>query len=328
MIKIGVIGAGHLGKIHIQCIKQVDQLELVGFYDTDPRIAEQVSEEYGIKHFDSIEELIEECDAVDIVTPTVAHFEAATKTLKRGRHVFIEKPIVATPQEADKLRSIAYEANVKVQVGHVERFNPAFIAAKQFINKPKYIEAHRISRYKKRGSDVPVVLDLMIHDIDIVLNVVKSNVKKITASGVTLVSSSPDLANARIEFTNGCVANLTASRIASVDMRKMRFFQNDSFVTVDFLDKKTEIIKLVESNKEPVENGSSIVSVTKINNEKGNFNLLIETPIVIHTNAIVEELKSFADSILNNDEPIVTIDDGNDALIVAYKILEKIENKL
>ncbi|MDD3739537.1 MAG: Gfo/Idh/MocA family oxidoreductase [Lentimicrobiaceae bacterium] len=328
MIKIGVIGAGHLGKIHIQCIKQVDQLDLVGFYDNDPHIAEQVSEEYGIKHFDSIEELIEECDAIDIVSPTVAHFDAATKSLKRGKHVFIEKPIVATPQEANKLSSIAYEANVKVQVGHVERFNPAFIAAEPFINKPKYIEAHRISRYKKRGSDVPVVLDLMIHDIDIVLNVVKSNIKKITASGVTLVSSSPDLANARIEFTNGCVANLTASRIASVDMRKMRFFQNDSFVTVDFLDKKTEIIKLVESNEEPVDNGSSIMSVTKVNNKKGNFNLLIETPIVIHTNAIVEELKSFADSILNNDEPIVTIDDGNDALIVAYKILEKIENKL
>ncbi|MDO8897298.1 MAG: Gfo/Idh/MocA family oxidoreductase, partial [Bacteroidales bacterium] len=243
MLKIGVLGAGHLGKIHIRCIQQIEEYELVGFYDQDAETAQKVENEFNLKRFDSIDALIDAVEIVDIVTPTISHFSCASKALKKRKHVFIEKPIVATPEEAQQLIALAQEASVKVQVGHVERFNPAFIAAKNSISNPMFIETHRLAQFNPRGTDVPVVLDLMVHDIDIILSVVNSKISKISASGVAVVSQTPDITNARIEFENGCVANLTASRISLKNMRKSRFFQKDAYITVDFLEKKTEIVR-------------------------------------------------------------------------------------
>ena len=241
MLKIGVLGAGHLGKIHLNCIKQIEKYELVGFYDPAVETAKQVEVEMKLKCFDSIDALIDAVDVVDIVTPTIRHFECASKALQKRKHVFIEKPIVATPDEANALKKLADEAGVKVQVGHVERFNPAFVAAEPFINEPLFIEAHRLALFNPRGTDVPVVLDLMVHDLDILLTIVKSPVAHISASGVSIVSPTPDITNVRIEFENGTVANLTASRLSMKYMRKTRIFQKGAYITVDFLDKVAEI---------------------------------------------------------------------------------------
>ena len=232
MLKIGVLGAGHLGKIHINCIKQIDNYDLVGFYDPAKETALQVEEEMRIKNFDSVDALIEAVDVVDIVTPTIRHFECASKALQKRKHVFIEKPIVATPEEANALKKLADEAGVKVQVGHVERFNPAFIAAEPFIEEPLFIEVHRLAQFNPRGTDVPVVLDLMVHDLDILLTIVKSPIAHISASGVGIVSPSPDITNVRIEFENGTVANLTASRMSMKYMRKTRIFQKGAYITI------------------------------------------------------------------------------------------------
>lgn len=325
MLKIGVIGAGHLGKIHINCIQKIPDFQLVGFYDTNPEIASSVQSEYGIQPFDSLSELIEISDVIDIVTPTFAHFEYAAHALKQFKHVFIEKPIVATPAEAMQLMDIAHEANVKVQVGHVERFNPAFLAALPYFETPMFIESHRLSGFNGRGTDVPVILDLMIHDIDIILSVVKADIRKISASGVAVVSNSADIANARLEFDNGCVANLTASRISLKTMRKSRFFQQDAYISVDFLNKEAEIVRIKDLNgKEP----EPFLPVLDPGNGKGARQLHFEHPVIVPINAIQTELSSFAEAILRNGTPSVTIMDGYQALNVAHQILEKVNNSL
>jgi len=325
MLKIGVIGAGHLGKIHINCIKQIPDYQLVGFYDTNPEIATSVEAEFGVKPFESISELIEMVDVVDIVTPTFAHFEHAAHALKRFKHVFIEKPIVTTPEEAMQLMEIAHEANVKVQVGHVERFNPAFLAALPYIESPMFIETHRLSGFNVRGTDVPVILDLMIHDIDIILHVVKANIRKISASGVAVISNSADIANARLEFDNGCVANLTASRISLKSMRKSRFFQKDAYISVDFLAKEAEIVRIIDLNgHEP----DPLLPLLDPGNGNGARQLYFEHPVIVPINAILTELSSFAEAILRNITPPVTIMDGYQALNVAHQILEKVNNSL
>ncbi len=324
MLKIGVIGAGHLGKIHIKCIKNVPNFNLIGFFDPDKENANKVESEYGIKQYESIDALINEVDVVDIVSPTISHFENAAKALRKFKHVFIEKPIVATPEEARKLTQIAQEAQVKVQVGHVERFNPAFLAAEPFIEAPMFIEAHRLAQFNPRGTDVPVVLDLMIHDIDIILSAVKANIRRISASGVAIVSDTHDIANARIEFDNGCVANLTASRISLKNMRKARFFQSKSYISVDFLNKESEILNINE-----LPHGAKVDPLTMtidLGEEKGQKQILFNRPEIKQTNAIESELRTFSEAILNNSTPIVTIDDGHQALEVAHQILEKINN--
>jgi len=321
MLKIGVLGAGHLGKIHIKCIRELKQFELVGFYDPNQETADKVEQEFGLKKFASLHEIIDAVDVVDIVTPTVSHFDCAAEALKKSKHVFIEKPIVTTPQQARELIKIAEEANVKVQVGHVERFNPAFLAAKDSIQNPMFIETHRLALFNPRGTDVPVILDLMIHDIDIILSVVKSNVKKISASGVPIVSDTPDIANARIEFDNGCVANLTASRISLKNMRKSRFFQRDAYISVDFLTKEMEIVKMKDIDKDP---DDPFAMVLDLGPGKGKKEISIDKPAIKPNNAIMTELESFADAIENNVVPSVTINDGYHALEVAYQILEKI----
>ncbi len=321
MIKIGILGAGHLGKIHIRLLKEIEKYQVVGFYDANPEAAKLVADELGVKAFESIDALLEEVDAVDIVTPTIKHYECASKSIKKSKHIFIEKPVTNTIEEAKSLIGLSKEANVKVQVGHVERFNPAFIAARDYCSNPMFIETHRLAQFNPRGTDVSVVLDLMIHDIDIILSVVKSNIKRISASGVAVVSESPDIANARIEFDNGCVANLTASRISMKNMRKSRFFQKDAYISVDFLDKKVDVIRLsnVEGETDP------LAVIIDLGKDKGSKQIYFENPTILSTNAIKMELDTFADSISNNTTPLVSIDDGYKALDVAYKIIDKMK---
>jgi predicted dehydrogenase len=321
MIKIGLLGVGHLGKIHARLIDEIDELELIGFYDPSEENARLFSESGTVKRYDSIDELIKKSDAIDIVTPTVSHYECAVKALRQSRHVFIEKPVTNTLQEARELKALTAEANVKVQVGHVERFNPAFVAAKQYINNPMFIETHRLAQFNPRGTDVAVVLDLMIHDIDIVLSTVKSGVRKINASGVAVVSDTPDIANARIEFDNGCVANLTASRISMKNMRKSRFFQRDAYISVDFLKKISEIVKIKEVEGEP----DPLSVILDLGKGKGRKQIYFEAPKVKDDNAIKTELQLFAKSIVTNTTPPVTIQDGYDALNVAYQVLDKLK---
>lgn len=320
MLKIGVLGAGHLGKIHINCIKQIEQYGLVGFYDPADETAQSVEDEMNVKRFQSIDELIETVDVVDIVTPTIRHFECASKALQKRKHVFIEKPIVATPDEANALKKLADEAGVKVQVGHVERFNPAFIAAEPFIGTPLFVESHRLALFNPRGTDVPVVLDLMVHDLDILLNIVKSPVTHVSASGVSIVSPTPDIANARIEFENGTVANLTASRLSMKNMRKTRIFQKDAYITVDFLEKKSEVFRIHDTVD--VSNPLSATITLADGSEK---QITFEMPEIHSINAIKTELESFYEAIVHDTAPAVTLDDGINVLKLAYRILEAVD---
>lgn len=322
MLKIGVFGAGHLGKIHIRLIKELSNVfELVGFYDPSDSIAEAVIEQFGITRFNSPEELLDVVDAIDIVTPTVAHFELAAMAIKRSKHVFIEKPITETYEEAQQLIRLAEEAGVKVQVGHVERFNPAFQAARPFLGSPMFIETHRLAQFNPRGTDVPVVLDLMIHDLDIILSVVNAGVKQISASGVAVVSDTPDIANARIEFQNGCVANLTASRISMKNMRKSRFFQRDAYISVDFLAKELEVVRMETIDGEP----DPFDIVFDMGDGKPVKKIFFDKPEIGESNAIKEELFTFHEAIVNDTEPIVSIIDGSRALDVALQIMEKVQ---
>lgn len=316
MLKIGVLGAGHLGKIHLKLAQQSKEYELVGFYDPDTKAAEALSATLGYPFFNSIDTLIEASEVIDIVTPTVSHFELAQKVTRKGRHVFIEKPITNTLEEAQSLLALAEEFGVKGQVGHVERFNPAFKAVKAHINNPMFIETHRLAEFNPRGTDVPVVLDLMIHDIDIILSVVHSEVKEIHASGIAVISSSPDIANARLLFENGCVANLTASRISMKNMRKSRFFQKDAYISVDFLTKTSEVVRMKDAPKE-----IGPFDMVLQNAEGIKKQIYFEKPEVTDNNAILEELETFAVAIKNNSTPIVSLKQGTKALEIALQII-------
>ncbi|RZJ71167.1 MAG: Gfo/Idh/MocA family oxidoreductase [Flavobacterium sp.] len=317
MLKVGVLGAGHLGKIHLRLLNQSQKYELVGFYDPNSDNADKVAKEFGYRKFDTISSLIEAVDVVDIVTPTLSHYECAKEAIKAGKHVFLEKPISNTVAEAEEIISLAKQHNVKGQVGHVERFNPAFIATKDMIVNPMFIETHRLAEFNPRGTDVPVVLDLMIHDIDAILSVVKSKVKSINASGVSVISDTPDIANARIEFENGCVANLTSSRISMKNMRKSRFFQKDAYISVDFLDKVCEVVKMKDAPEIPGDFDMILQNAEGIKKQ-----IYFDNPDVNQNNAILDELDTFADAINNNTAPIVTLEDGTEALRVAYQIID------
>ena len=317
MLKAGVLGAGHLGKIHLRLLAESDQYELVGFYDEDAINAKRVADEFGYQAFDNLNELIDQVDVIDIVTPTLSHYQCAIKAIEKGKHIFIEKPITNTLEEAKGLIGLADQKQVKGQVGHVERFNPAFLAVKDQLDQPMFIETHRLAEFNPRGTDVPVVLDLMIHDIDVVLSVVNSPVKKISSSGVSVISQSPDIANARIEFENGCVANLTASRISLKNMRKSRFFQKDAYISVDFLEKKVEVVKMKDA---PTEAGQFDMILQ--NAEGIKKQIYFENPDVAPNNAILDELNSLADAIKNNTTPVVSLKQGKQALEVALQIIE------
>jgi predicted dehydrogenase len=322
MLKVGVLGAGHLGKIHIRLLLELtDYFQFVGFYDPSDDNAEKAIEQYNIKRFDTINELLDAVDCIDIVTPTLSHFDCASQALRKSKHVFIEKPVTETVDEARILMGLAREANVKVQVGHVERFNPAFQAALPFFNKPMFIETHRLAQFNPRGTDVPVVLDLMIHDLDIILSVVKSGIKRISASGVAVVSDTHDITNARIEFDNGCVANLTASRISLKNMRKSRFFQKDAYISVDFLTKELEVVRMedVQGEADPLD------IVFDLGAGKPVKKIFFDKPEIGEVNAIKEELRTFAEAIIYDKMPIVPIEDGYRALDVAQQILDKLK---
>lgn len=321
MLKIGVFGVGHLGKFHLNNWKEITGTELVGFYDPNDEVAKEVSDKYQLPRFLDADVLIDSCDAIDVVAPTNYHFELCEKAIKKGKHVFVEKPLANTMEEARQLVKLAAESGIKFQVGHVERFNPAFLAIKDMQLNPMFIEVHRLAQFNPRGTEVSVILDLMIHDIDIILSIVKSDVKTISASGVGVMTETPDIANVRIEFHNGCVANLTSSRISMKKMRKIRLFQKDSYIGIDFLNKKTEIIKL----KEPTD---SNVFAFDIETPTGKKTIAISNPVIPEVNAIKKELEEFRDAILKNTKTVVSEMDGLMAMDVAHQILEKIGNNI
>ena len=319
MLKIGIFGAGHLGKFHINNWKEIEGVEIVGFYDPNEVTSAEVSEKFGIKHYTDIDALIEDIDAADIITPTQFHFPVCEKLLRKSKHVFVEKPMVNDMDEAKKILKLVNEAKVKFQVGHVERFNPAFSALQGKKLNPMFIEVHRLAQFNPRGTEVSVILDLMIHDIDIVLHLVDSDIKNISASGVSVMTDTPDIANVRIEFNNGCVANLTSSRISMKKMRKMRLFQKDAYIGIDFLEKKTEIIKLkTEADKD--------LFSFDIETPNGIKTIAVENPDINNENAIKAELTAFRDAILNNTATLVSELDGYLAMEVAHQILAKIEH--
>ncbi|MDP1972458.1 Gfo/Idh/MocA family protein [Sediminibacterium sp.] len=319
MLKVGVFGVGHLGKFHLNNWKEIEGIKLIGFFDPNNDNAKEVTEKYGLKRFMDEDKLMDACDIIDVITPTNQHYEICMKAVRKGKHVFVEKPITHTLHEGKNLVNMVREANVKLQVGHVERFNPAYLAVKDLNLNPMFIEVHRLAQFNPRGTEVSVILDLMIHDIDIILSLVKSDVKSIAASGVAVMTETPDIANVRIEFNNGCVANLTSSRISMKKMRKMRLFQKDAYIGIDFLEKKTEIIKLKQPEDENVFSFD-------IDTPNGKKTIAIATPSIEPLNAIKLELTSFVDAILNNKPTQVNEIDGYLAMEVAHQILDKINN--
>lgn len=318
MLKVGIFGAGHLGKIHMQQWKEIAGVELVGFYDPGDDNAATAIAQHQVPRYTDLEQLMHTVDVVDIVSPTTTHHELARICLLNGKHVFVEKPLAHTLEQGQELVQLVREANVKCQVGHVERYNPAFLALGNQPLQPMFIEAHRLAQFNPRGTDVAVILDLMIHDIDIVLHLVKSPVRRISASGVSVLSETADIANARIEFDNGCVANLTASRISLKKMRKMRLFQRDAYIGIDFLDKKTEVIRM----KEPgMQSGMLDFPLDLGNGEKKIIS--VQMPDVQDTNAIRAELADFVAAIRDDRPTTVTVYDGYQAMDVAHQVMKK-----
>ncbi len=322
MLKIGVFGVGHLGKIHVKCIQMIEKYNLIGFYDPDDKNASKTIEEYGIKRFSNPDDLLSAVDVVDIVTPTIHHFEIAQLAIQKGKHLFIEKPVTSTIAEAEKLLDLQKQFHVKVQIGHVERFNPAFLALNRVQLNPMFIEGHRLSTFNVRGTDISVVLDLMIHDLDIVHHLIDSEIKEIHASGVSIVSDTSDIANARIEFKNGCVANLTASRFSMKQMRKLRLFQSDAYISLDFLDKNAQIIKMHTSENAPKDK-----NLLELHTQKGVKMIEIDMPEIEPVNAIKMELEEFADAIITDKNTAVTLQQGYKVLKTAMQIVDIIESK-
>jgi len=320
-LKIAVIGAGHLGKIHLKILKQMNEFELIGFFDPSPDVQQAVQKAFDLPAFSSIEEAIEATDVLDIVTPTLSHFDCAKKGLEKSKHLFIEKPLTKTLAQAEELMVLQEKTGCKIQVGHVERFNPAFQAVKTSLTNPMFIETHRLAQFNPRGTDVSVVLDLMIHDLDIILSVINSPVKQLNASGVKVLSETPDISNARIEFENGCVANLTASRISLKNMRKSRFFQENAYISVDFLERKSEIVSMKDVQGEP----DPFAITIDPGNGKKHREIMFNKPDIKESNAIEEELRSLHHAILNDTRPEVNIEDGYQALKLAHQIIQQIE---
>src|ERR1700722_1810450 len=319
MLKVGVFGVGHLGKFHLNNWKEIKTAELVGFYDPNDTVAQEIASKYQLARFTSPEHLMDACDIVDIVAPTPIHFALCEMAIRKGKNVFVEKPLANTMEEARELVKLVRESNVKLQVGHVERFNPAFLAVQSIPLNPLFIEVHRLAQFNPRGTEVSVILDLMIHDIDIILSLVRSEVHSISASGVAVMTETPDIASVRIEFHNGCVANLTSSRISMKKMRKMRLFQKDAYIGIDFLNKKSEIIKL----KTPQDLD---VFSFDIETPNGKKTIALSNPAVPEVNAIRMELEKFTEAILTNTPTRVTEVDGYRAMDIAHQILQKIKH--
>jgi len=315
MLNIGIVGVGHLGKIHAEILQKSDFFNLIGVFDINQKTSIKLSKRLSIKNFTNFNQLLKECNVIDIVTPTKNHFNYAQKALNKEKHIFIEKPITNKLEEALKIIKLSEKSNSKVQIGYIERFNPAFVSVKNQINHPLFFETHRLSTFSKRGTDVSVILDLMIHDIDILLHTVNSKIKSINANGISIISKNPDIANARIEFKNGCVANLTASRVSMKKMRKTRVFQKDAYISIDFLNKKSEVVKITNKNSL-----NPFKPKIEINGTKKQIN--INKPKIKNTNALEDELNSFSKCINDNMNPNVSVYDGYESLKVAYDILD------
>ena len=319
MLKIGIFGAGHLGKIHLKIAENSNIFELVGFHDSDFNVVNKILKEFDYKFFENPDALINSVDVVSIITPTISHFKIAEKAIKASKHVFIEKPITQTDDEANTLVNLAIDYKVLGQVGHVERFNPAYQSIKSTLINPMFIEAHRLAEFNPRGTDVSVILDLMIHDIDIVLSLVDSPIKRIDASGVAVISKTPDICNARVTFENGCVANFTASRISMKKMRKTRFFQKEAYIALDYLTKKVEVVKIKNAPKQ-----TDDLSILLTNAEGDKKQIYFEIPKIDEINPIQEELEDLAKSIKENKRPTVSLKDAAYALKVAHQIIARI----
>ena len=315
-LKIGLVGVGHLGKIHLNCIKQIPELELAGIFDIQNDEKEKVAFESGVHAFASYEELLASCDAVDIVSSTTSHFILADAAIKNNKHCFIEKPVTSTLEEALQLKKLLKVHPVNVQIGHVERFNPSFAAIRPYIKQPRFIEAHRLSTFNPRGRDVSVIHDIMIHDLDLICLLANSPLKDIKANGVSLVSPLPDICNARLEFENGLVCNVTASRISMKQMRKLRIFQEDAYISIDMLEKEAQVIRLLDDYQE---------NTIEIETHRGNKYVSLVNPEIIPVNAILEELKSFCKSIVNKELPEVNLDEGIQVLTLVQAITKQIE---
>jgi predicted dehydrogenase len=320
-LKVGVIGTGHLGRLHTRLFKEVKNCSLVGIYDKDLEKAKACGNELSVNIFEKMEDLLSSIDAVSIVATTSAHYELAKKSLESGKHVFIEKPITATIKEAEELVLLSDQKYLSLQVGHIERFNPALLSLEKYNLDPRFIETDRLAQFNPRGTDVAVVLDLMIHDIDIILSLVKSEVKKVYASGVAVVSGNIDIANARIEFENGAVANVTASRISQKKMRKMRIFQKDTYISLDFTTGLSEVYRLASIDEKLQE---PFISFGEIGVGDKKKLVVYEQPELKEVNALQYELQLFVDSIINKQKPVVTAADGLKALKVAEIIISEI----
>lgn len=314
-MRIGVVGTGHLGNIHLKCLKQTD-FNCIGVFDIDSARSAKAASDHGIKNFPSFQEMLGEVDAVIIVSDTSSHYELARAAVSASKHIFIEKPVTANLAQAFELKGLIHShSGIKVQIGHVERYNPAFVSALTQLSDPKFIECHRLANFNPRGNDVSVILDLMIHDLDILLTVVKSDVAEIRANGVSIVSKTPDICNARIEFKNGCVANVTASRLSLNQMRKFRIFQSDAYIGIDFLAKSSQIVQLKDEEQ---------AESMKIETDLGTKYLNIKSQPAQEVNAIVEEQKDFYNSIVQDKIPTVNIDHA----VNVMKLADDIEKQL
>jgi predicted dehydrogenase len=322
MIPVGVIGTGHLGSLHAKMFSEIGTASLVGVYDIDPEHARRAAADAKTTAFAELDALLATVKAVSIATPTRTHAAIAAKAIERGLHVFIEKPVTATIPEAHALLKLAGERKVLVQVGHIERFNPALLALEKYLLEPMFVESHRLAQFNPRGTDVAVVLDLMIHDIDIIQSLVKSPVRSIEANGVAVVSDTVDIANARIQFENGCVANVTASRISQKKMRKMRLFQRDAYISVDFSEGVAEVFRLQDGDAP----GAGMM-LGAIESGSRRRSVLYEQPEVPAVNALKYELELFLDAVAGGSTPVVSGEDGLRALETAHEIMKKIEQQ-
>ena len=323
-INIGVIGVGHLGQHHVKHYKSIEDANLIGIFDIDNDRAEKIGNKYDVPIFQKIEYLLDQVDAVSIVTPTPNHIEAARQCIDKKKHVFIEKPITVTLEEADELLKLSKEKDVLIQVGHIERLNPALIALNPYPIEPKFIEIQRLAPYTTRGTDVPVVLDKMIHDIDILLSLVKSPVKSIKATGLSILTGSLDIAHARIRFENGTVASIMSSRVAKDEVRKVKIFQKNLYTTMDLLLGLTEVYKIIDNK----DNNSEAVMTVPLNNSNEEKFIAYEKPKVSKKDPLKMELQNFISSIQGKETPIVSGKDGRDALKVAIEIQEMIVKDL
>ncbi len=322
-VKVGVIGVGHLGKHHARVYSQIPEAQLIGIHDTDSGKAQKVAAEFNTRYFDDLNDFLKAIDAVSLVVPTTFHYSLACDVLGCGKNLLVEKPIAETVKQAEELVSLARTKKLILQVGHIERFNPAFKAIESLELEPRFVESHRLAQFNPRGTDVAVILDLMIHDLDLILSLVKSEVRRIDAAAVSVISDSEDIANARLTFANGCVANITSSRISARPLRKMRLFQKNSYVSLDFLERSVEIYRLVDTNSVSEGEKEQKTVVGNLPTGEVGKTIIYEKPEIEKGDMLTSEIESFLDAVKNRAKPKVSGEDGKRALEVALEIVNK-----